>query len=259
MNRYSIELLAPHLTRLGINAIEDSYRTLAIDILEYPGLLAIASGCSSPFLNVVIDTRDKTNGNLYLQEMTAFFKKHNVPWTWMLTGDKRDTVLEKSGLKFLDQAPSMYFDLGEELSTIHSPLNIQAVNNTDDLKRWIEPLCEAFPSDDNGAAFLNLNSTLQQQGNKTFKHFIGLYQNEVVAAGSLFLSQESSVMLHSIGTKTAYQRRGFGSALTHHLMQEAKQLGYKHCFLDSSDEGFKVYQRLGFKIYSTLAFYQIAS
>ena len=69
-----------------------------------------------------------------------------------------------------------------------------------------------------------------------------------MSAGTLFI-HDDSVMIHNIATKPTYRKRGFGAAITLYAMQEAKRLGKKHCFLDSSPKGLGVYQGLGFKTY----------
>ena len=79
-------------------------------------------------------------------------------------------------------------------------------------------------------------------------------QNEPAAAGTLFMS-ENSVMLHNLATKTQFQRRGIGTALVIHQMAIAKQLGFKHCFLDSSEKAFGLYQNLGFEVYGATKVY----
>jgi len=37
----------------------------------------------------------------------------------------------------------------------------------------------------------------------------------------------------------------------------AKKSGHRYCFLDSSDEGFNLYVRLGFKVYCMTLVYEI--
>ena len=84
--------------------------------------------------------------------------------------------------------------------------------------------------------------------------FVLYYQNEVVSSGTLFMSN-NAVMLHNLATKTSYTKRGLGRALTMYMMHHAKQLGYRHCFLDSSEDGFNLYSNIGFKVYSTTTIY----
>ena len=258
MNHYNIELNNLKITQLGIQAISDFYRTMAIADLEKLNLLAIATGDNSAFLNVVIDTRQqKENSSEYVTEFYDFFKQHNVHWSWMVTNNDQQHDLEQCGLVLLETAPSMYFDLRPDLPTENiANLIIKQIDERDDLSTWIKPLQEGFPSKDNGEYFRQLNAKLLNQGEKKLRHYLGYYRNEAVVAGTLFLG-DNAVMLHNIATKITFQKRGFGTAFTLHLMNEAKKLGYANCYLDSSEDGFGIYQKLGFKIYSLLSFYQI--
>ena len=72
---------------------------------------------------------------------------------------------------------------------------------------------------------------------------------ELAAAATLFISRDA-VMLHNLTTKKRFQRRGIASALILHQLNLAKKLEFKHCFLDSSKEGLKLYQDLSFEVYS---------
>lgn len=258
MNASTIELENTEITRKGIKAIIDFYLTMAIDYRRYSNLLAIATGADSPFLNVVIDTRTQKEKSIqYIYEFTDFFDQHKVPFAWMVTPVAKNNDLERYGVSILEEAPSMYYDLTAPLADVSIPsLIIEEMHANDDLSRWIKPLNDGFPSKDHGEYFRALNAELLQQGEKKLRQFIGLYQGEPVIGGTLFLSKNAA-MLHNIATKKAFQRRGFATAFTLHLMNFAKDLGFKHCYLDSSEEGFHLYQKLGFKIYAKNIFYQI--
>lgn len=86
------------------------------------------------------------------------------------------------------------------------------------------------------------------------RHFVAYYQNHIAAAGTFFIS-DHSVMLHNLATKTIFTRKGIGTALTLYMMEQAKKLGFQHCFLDSSEDGFNLYRKIGFKVYSTTQIY----
>lgn len=62
-------------------------------------------------------------------------------------------------------------------------------------------------------------------------------------------------MIHNLATKKAFTKRGIGTALSLHMMERAIQLGFKHCFLDSSEDAFNIYKNIGFKVYSTTTVY----
>lgn len=255
MSSIVIELKNQEIMKIGVESIIDFYRTIAIDQFHFPGLNAFATGVDSSSLNVVLDSKKNNELNAKtVDAITNFFKNHRVPWGWFITTISKTSNIEKHGFNLLYETPGMYFDLSNELPSIAIDAEISEAH--DDLKKWIEPLQEGFPSSDNCEAYRKLNAKLLQKGEQKLRHFTAYRKNEAASSGTLFLS-DHSVMLHNLATKNKFRKCGIGSALTLHMMNEAKKAGYKHCFLDSSDEGFNLYSRLGFKVYCVTSVYEI--
>ncbi|OGT42177.1 MAG: hypothetical protein A3F42_02660 [Gammaproteobacteria bacterium RIFCSPHIGHO2_12_FULL_37_34] len=81
-----VELQDQEITEMGVEAIIDFYRTMAVDQLQISGLNVFATGADSSSLNVVIDTRK--NGEFsseIINPIAGFFKKHQVSWGWFVT------------------------------------------------------------------------------------------------------------------------------------------------------------------------------
>ena len=53
--------------------------------------------------------------------------------------------------------------------------------------------------------------------------------------------------IFGIATPETHRRRGYGAAVTAALIDDARARGAKSSFLQSSQAGFGVYQRLGFR------------
>lgn len=245
----------PTITKMGVEAIIDFYRTIAISNLERPGLNAFMTGADSPSLNVVIDTRENAEfSSNTIELMTNLFKDKKVPWGWFITGISAAQDIEQHGFSLLYKSPGMYFDLSGSLPS--TEIFVEVKEACDDLQDWIGPLQEGFPSDDNCEGYRKLNAKLLSDGQSKLRHFIAYCGKEAAASGTLFLSNKS-VMLHNLATKNKFKHQGFGTALTLHMMSEAKKAGYKYCFLDASDEGFNLYARLGFKVYCVTSVYEI--
>ena len=249
------ELNNKNIEKLGTEAITDFYKTMAIDKLILPGLNAFITGDNSPSLNVLIDTRESQTTNAEtVQQLNHFFENHSVPWGWFITDINKSKDIEQHGFHFLYEAPSMYFDLSIQLPVIiTNSIDIRSAD--DELFEWILPIQEGFANNESCEIYRKLNAKLQQSGEKKLQHFIAYYQDEPASAGTLFLS-DNAVMIHNLATKNKFLKQGFGTALTLHMMSVAKKAGYKHCFLDSSDEGFNLYSRLGFKVYGKTWVYE---
>lgn len=252
------KLSKQEITELGVNAVIDFYSTIAIDRMELPGMHIFATGVDSTSLNVVIDTRDNAEFDLEIIEpINVFFQKYKVPWAWFVTPAVKVSRAKEHGLHLLYETPGMYFDLSGALPEMKTKMDIKEAQ--DDLKEWIEPLREGFPtaSGKEDDLYRKLNADLLLKGEKKLRHFTLYFHHEAACSGTLFLS-ENAVMLHNLATKCKFRKCGLGTVLTLTMMSYAKQAGYQHCFLDSSDEGFNLYERLGFKMYGKTLEYAIS-
>ena len=70
-------------------------------------------------------------------------------------------------------------------------------------------------------------------------------QIDVLKKGALFLTDVAGI--YDVATRPEYRRRGFGSALFKHLVNEAKQAKYESAVLVASAEGAGIYERAGFQ------------
>lgn len=240
----------------GLNSILDFYRTMAIAEQQFADAVAFATGVNSPFLNVLFDLRQKKINSGELHEAAAdFFAQHQVPWGWFITPADKNNDLTRHALVLVEESPAMYFDLSKELPAMKAEsVTVQELNDNDDLSAWIKPIREGFQADDDDDSYRQLNAAIFPTANGRLRHFIANYKGELASAGTLFMSG-NAVMLHNLATRTEFKKCGVGTTLTLHMMQEAKNSGFRHCFLDSSSAAFQLYQKIGFQVYSSTLIY----
>jgi GNAT superfamily N-acetyltransferase len=77
------------------------------------------------------------------------------------------------------------------------------------------------------------------------RFYLGIYEGQTVATGTMFVGQET-VGIYDIVTLAAYRRRGIGSAIFAHLLQEAQLCQHRHATLQASPDGLGIYERAGF-------------
>ena len=83
--KYVIEIHDSRLTRMGLNAIIDFYRTLACREHQFPGAAAFVAGLDSPYFNTLFDTRmNRQNSASLVTAATNFFGEYQVPWGWFI-------------------------------------------------------------------------------------------------------------------------------------------------------------------------------
>lgn len=258
--QFSIEIEDSELIIKGLRATTRFFEALASNKLSYKNVKAIVTEIDSPFLNVAylgqIDINDMHDICLNVSD---FFSHYQSPWSFIITPLSSPETLaeylkrEKFGL--IEVVPAMYCDLLEmkEQTQPHSELVVKELLSSDNLLDWIKPIAEGFGSNDEGEAFRRLNIKVSEQDG-VFKHFIAFFENEVVTSGTLFMVDDVA-MIHNIATKTTALKKGYGTAITSHLMSIAKELGFKHCFLESSEDGYNIYRKCGFKVYGVNHYY----
>jgi len=256
MNKINIEIHDKELAKKGVDAIIEFYRTLANDTKIFHQAIAFATGMNSPFLNVLFDNRsDRTNSVELANAANIFYEKHKVPWGWFITPASSENDLIQQGFTLIEEAPAMYFDLLSKLPDLKSDfIKIEESGENDDLKSWIQPINEGFQLNAEDDSYRKLNVDVLNKGEKKLRHFIAYYKDKLAAAGTLFLSDDA-VMIHNVATKTDFKRIGLATTLTLHMMAIAKELRFQHCYLDSSEEAFNLYKKIGFKVCGTTLIY----
>lgn len=240
---------------IGLEASIAFVKTMSFKQLQSDEVVAVITDLQDPLLNVVMHIETiESKLNESIDQVFQFYQQHNVPWFWIVgplsTPNTLSQHLIKRGMELVEQFPSMYFDLQNDFDeTPHPDFVIREMGWNDQLRDWVKPLREAFPSSDGTEGYRQLNASLGHGPGAAFRHYVGYFQDEPVCSGTLFVT-ENAVMIHNIGTKPMHRYRGYGAAITMRAMQDAKKLGKRHCFLDASESGVTMYQRLGFRIYA---------
>lgn len=78
------------------------------------------------------------------------------------------------------------------------------------------------------------------------EYYVGYVNGKPVVRGlSCYFGQVAG--LHWLSTAPDEQRKGYGTAMQQYHLKRAKELGYHIAVLQASSEGYRLYQRLGYK------------
>lgn len=222
-----------------------------------------ATGVCNGYLNPAIQKSLLTKDTFQnvLNSLQDFYSSLNLPWVWVIEqGLIPQDLIEKKSLELLDQSSAMYLDLGNSLTNCPTSDLIIKENN-DDLTDWGLCLRQAYqPSTETSNQYLEVVNQYigvkKKQGwNKTsFHHFVGYLRANPVSCLTLSI-QEGNARIDDVGTIPEHQNKGHATQMVIHALQKATELGTHYCFLEASQAGTGVYEKIGFKdIFSNLYF-----
>jgi GNAT superfamily N-acetyltransferase len=206
-----------------------------------------------PWFNGVLSTQPASDSeDSTIQNAIAFFKSRNVPvFTWWLEPGLQSIDwgrhLLAHGFRYDTSTPGMAIDLQtlNEDRPASSELRIAPVEDLGALKGWTRtfatgyPIPQAWESD-----FFHLMAGLGVD--LPIRNYTGYLNGQPVATSSLFLAARVAGIMF-VATVPEARGRGIGAAMTLAPLREARALGYRAGILQSSEMGFGVYRRLGFR------------
>jgi ribosomal protein S18 acetylase RimI-like enzyme len=224
-----------------------------VEFSETDHLIRWHTKVSHPWFNGVLVTRaNEEIGETVLRDGFTFFETRNVDqFTWWLENkipiSDWDHSLRAQGFSFIDGPPGMAIDLAAHKPQMQLPVDFQIkpVVDPKGLRDWTHALIQGFQfpaswEENIYDLFASLGLELP------LRHYLGYLSGKPAATSSLFLS--AGVMgIYNVATVPGARKRGIGTALTVKAMMDAKELNYRFSILQSSDEGFGVYQKIGFQ------------
>jgi ribosomal protein S18 acetylase RimI-like enzyme len=220
------------------------------------------TGIPFPLFNGVIRTNlSSERADLVISEILGIFQERNLPMIWSVTPLSRPhdlgERLEAHGLQLGGDSPSMSVDLTSVSGGVDEieGLTIQLVQNGAELSSWCDVLIGifGFPAFVSQALFNFLDIPGYSQ-DAPIKNFMGFENGKLVAVSSLLLAG-GVAGIYNVGTLPEARHRGFGRAITLAPILEARDLGYRVGVLQSSDMGFGLYSKIGFKEYCKFSRY----
>ncbi len=185
-----------------------------------------------------------------IEEIISYFESRNHPF-FLMTGSitKPENLAEILSSKYnfrQNPMPGMYIELSKikEVKEIEK-LKIVKVTKKEQFDIWNDILIESFsfPKDIMENFFLDF---LDHKDVSNYNAFLGYYQ-EKPAAVSLVCYNSGVAGIYCVGTIEEARGKGIGTVLTHTALVDAKKRGYEIAILQSSEMGYGVYEKMGFK------------
>jgi GNAT superfamily N-acetyltransferase len=242
------------------------------EIVEHDGLSYHHSFPSNPMFKGVWRTRlahdqvDKA-----IDETLAWFAARNAPFLFWWTGSdttpadlgarlQAHGLLDMAeqqealapGIKQTEQgAPCMVADLHRmneaALTTVPTSFTIEEVATETALLDFKRVFLASYEIPDwAGQAWVDATRAIGI-GRTPWKMYVGYLNSEPVATNMLF-NGAGVASVYAVGTVPAARGMGIGAAITLKPLLEAREMGYRHAVLFSTEMGASVYQRIGFRM-----------
>jgi GNAT superfamily N-acetyltransferase len=195
------------------------------------------------------------NVDAAIEAVIARCRSRNVPVAWHVGPVTRPAnlgeYLEAYGFTHTSEAPGMVVDLLALNEGLQEPpgLIIERVADVETLKQFCYVFKVGFGWPDFVEdAWLDLFTNVGLGAQGPMRHYLGRLKGEPVATMSLFLGA-SVAGIYCTATVPDARRQGIGTAMTLALLREARALGFRVGILQSSEMGFSVYHKVGFREY----------
>lgn len=194
-----------------------------------------------------------------IDEIISYFRGQGIPMSWYVgpTSKPEDLGdhLENHGLVHVGGMPGMAIELDSINPDTPWPegLSVEHVRDDKTTKDFINVLCLANGVQEYTPRFLNMERNIPSIPRYCY---VGYLEKEPVTTSVLMLTL-GVAGLFGVATVPEGRGRGLGTAISLHALREARDMGYKVSVLQSSEMGYRVYQRLGFEDYCRLEIYRL--
>ncbi len=237
--------------------VESAFCTLArsapnAELVDTPSICRYAMDIKHPMANIVVrsELSDLQSEKVVVDTLNEY-KDRGRPMMWFVgpsttPSNLGDLILEKGGTK-LFETPGMVADLTQlgDQSDAPEGIRLAKVEDAETLEDWLQTVQASFRLPREVAG---LFGNFRPDAESPFPCYIAYLDNNPVAVSALHVSH-GVAGIYCVGTTSEARGKGIGSAITRMPMLEAKALGYQYAILQSSEAGFNVYQRLGFREY----------
>jgi GNAT superfamily N-acetyltransferase len=233
-------------------------------VRDIDDLLLVDSGLPCDTFNLVSRARlTPASAPERIREAIGHFTAAGRPFSWWVNpGDEPSdlgALLTEAGLQAAETELAMAADLSRlqrvgDLSP--GGLEIQRVRTKRQLEDFARVVAANWtPPDENVLRFYELAAPLLLGDDAALWLYIGYLDGVPVATSELTVGG-GVAGLYNICTLEGYRRRGFATALTLRPLLDARKAGYRAAILQASDDGAKVYARIGFEPFGQITEYK---
>jgi GNAT superfamily N-acetyltransferase len=216
-------------------------------IEEADGLTLIATSIPYPLFNAAFLSRPVTDVAALAERVRRFYARAGVPGLLLAATDeavaRAAPLIQAAGMTPGDPIPGMLLAPFPTPPPLPADLEIKAVEDPAMLRVYNDTLAAGYGLPRDWLAAFDRPETLAIQD---MAFYLGFLAGEAVATALRFTSHRIAG-IYNVATLPAYRRRGIGAALTWRAALDGRAEGCLASALQSSEQGFPVYQRMGYR------------
>lgn len=236
------------------------YATGTGEIIEQGGMLIISSGLNYGVFNLVLLTERCADLEARIAEAATHFQARRRRWSFWVCEDllertarrRARQIFQDSGFRALSHPPGM---IASELSIPVRPLPelcIQPVAGKESRRDFLSVASICF---DVPARVARAVYEPDTAWNGAYRGFVG-YLNGIPVSTVAIVEEAGALGVYSLATLPEYRRQGFGEALLRKALAEVRATtGVDPTVLQSTDAGFSLYRRMGYREVTRYAVY----
>jgi len=224
--------------------------------IHAPGLSLVHAGVPYGLFNTALITAPlpSDRGDFYdqLDRAEDYFQRHNVPWSvWfsedMLTPEERRrarVALATRGLRLTMEAPGMIAPAVIEPAAALPHLTAVRVGDFRTRRHFSQVMSAAFGVPIDMSEDVYCSESLWRSA---MVGWIGYWRGEPVTT-AVAIPTSDSIGMYAVATQPQHQRKRYAEAIMRHAIAEASiQVGITRTILQSSNAGFPLYVRMGYR------------
>ena len=247
--------------------LRESFRVIAAsrgagEVRELPGVSLASSGVTFQMFNAAFLSGPVTGDRELSQRIllpAMHFNSRGLEWAywvcedWMTPRARRHSrrTFERFGLRHSVDLPGMVADEIAPPVKPPAPLEVRRVSGgpTRDAFCAIGSICFHVPLPWFQEVFES--STVWEN----FAAYVGYAAQEPVATAAI-VAGGGALGVYNVATMPGQQRRGYGETVMRYALADAqRRLGLRRSILQSTPAGLHLYQRMGYRIVTTVAVY----
>jgi len=219
-------------------------------------LWAATTGIETADLNFACNEKPLTERDLdAVQQIKEYILNRNLPfWWWVFPSaqlPQTAEILAAEGFSLIQRVASMAVDLHAVTweKGNYTDWRIEQIRTEEELKIWEDVSFRGFEFPEHTRSQYNgFVRRFNIRAGSPQILFLASVENEPIATALLFC-QDKTAGIYFISTLRNHRNKGVGLAIVRAVMRFAQQTGRQYCSLQSTEAGWNVYAKAGFKEY----------